>query len=147
MLWEADDLIDPEAAAAPEQADLRTAFDASPFGAKVPLTVEHEVAVAVGGRLVRGRIDAVYEIAGEHWIVDWKTGARGSADPLQLALYRLAWAAERGVPVEQVVGCFVQVRQHRYSVYRNLPGADDLAAVLGGGPARLSPTSTHTWEV
>ena len=105
-----------------------------------------EVAAAIDGRVVRGRIDAVFAIEGEHWIVDWKTGAAGRADPLQLALYRIAWAAEQGIDPGQVVGCFVHVRQRRYEVYRGLPDAGSLTAVAGGG-AVPEPTMSVPWEV
>jgi DNA helicase-2/ATP-dependent DNA helicase PcrA len=145
-LWE-DDLLDPGAMPASEQVALREAFAASPFGAMTPLAVEHEVAVRVADRVVRGRIDAVYAIDGEHWIVDWKTGAAGTADPLQLALYRIAWAAERGIDPSRVVGCFVHVRQRRYDVYRGLPGADSLTPASHPGASPVEPTSSRAWEV
>jgi DNA helicase-2/ATP-dependent DNA helicase PcrA len=144
-LW-GDGLMDPAEVPTPEQAELRAAFAASPFGARTAMAVEHEVAAAIDGRVVRGRIDAVFAIEGEHWIVDWKTGAAGRADPLQLALYRIAWAAEQGIDPGQVVGCFVHVRQRRYEVYRGLPDAGSLTAVAGGGVVP-EPTMSVPWEV
>ena len=57
----------------------------------------------VAGRLVRGRIDAVYAADPRRWrravtflVVDWKTSRSETADPLQLAIYRLAWAEATG---------------------------------------------------
>ncbi len=148
-LWETDDLIESTDVepAQQQQSAMRSAFRASPFGALVPLAVEHEMAIAVDGRLVRGRIDAVYEIEGEHWVVDWKTGAAGTADPLQLALYRAAWAAERGVTPQRVVGCFVHVPQRRYDVYRDLPEASQLPRLLRGDTVARAPTATVSWEM
>lgn len=143
-LWE-DEGLDPGLEPGPDHASLRAAFLASPFGARTPIAVEHEVRLSIGGRVVRGRIDAVYRIDGEHWVVDWKTGAAGHADPVQLALYRLAWAATMGVDPNRVVGCFVHVRQHRYDVYRGLPDAAALAA--SGGSPGLEPTRRVEWEV
>ncbi|MFM7062389.1 MAG: ATP-dependent DNA helicase, partial [Actinomycetes bacterium] len=40
---------------------------------------------------------------------DWKTGSAAHLDPMQLALYRLAWAQAAGVPVEEVDAGFVIV--------------------------------------
>ena len=79
-----------------------------------------------------GRIDAVYELRGGRWlVVDWKTG-REAADPLQLAVYRLAWARLRGVPVQDVTASFLYVRSGKEVVHDDLPGEDDLALLLTG---------------
>jgi DNA helicase-2/ATP-dependent DNA helicase PcrA len=76
--------------------------------------VEAPFQLAIAGRVVRGRIDAVYkEGDGEtatYEIVDWKTNRDRTADPLQLALYRLAWAEQQGVPLESVTAAFLYVR-------------------------------------
>jgi DNA helicase-2/ATP-dependent DNA helicase PcrA len=42
-------------------------------------------------------------------VVDWKTGRSEGTDPLQLAIYRVAWAEAAGVPVEQVDAVFYLV--------------------------------------
>jgi len=56
------------------------------------------------------QIDAVYRDGDDGWlVVDWKTGSSVS-DPLQLSIYRLAWAELVGVPVEQVRAAFYYVR-------------------------------------
>ncbi|CAM5684937.1 DNA 3'-5' helicase OS=Streptomyces alboniger OX=132473 GN=CP975_23565 PE=3 SV=1 [Streptomyces alboniger] len=58
--------------------------------------------ITIAGRVVRGRIDAVYRDGDDehatYEIVDWKTASDHGGDPLQLALYRLAWAERRGLP-------------------------------------------------
>lgn len=149
-LWETDDIIDPDVAeAGEEQAALRAAFAASPFGRRAPLVVEHPVILPVAGRIVRGRIDAVYVIDGVHWVVDYKTGAQGRPDPLQLAVYRVAWARQRGIPVDRVVGCFVHVLRRRYDVYRDLPDEDGLRLLAAGGEVAgraLTAAQQHRWE-
>ena len=43
-------------------------------------------------------------------IVDWKTGRGQDADPLQLAVYRLAWAEQQGLPLARVGAAFLYVR-------------------------------------
>jgi DNA helicase-2/ATP-dependent DNA helicase PcrA len=102
-----------------EQAlrELCEAFAAGRFGSTVPYAVEAPFSIWIGGRLIRGRIDAVYrqtepsasdEIRFQ--VVDWKTGRTDSADPLQLAIYRLAWAEAQGLSVEEIDAIFYYVR-------------------------------------
>jgi DNA helicase-2/ATP-dependent DNA helicase PcrA len=84
--------------------------------------------------VVRGRIDAVYREdteAGEGYlVVDWKTGRSGEADPLQLAIYRQAWAELHDLPVERVRAAFYFVRSGRVVEPADLPGRQELAALL-----------------
>ena len=44
----------------------------------------------------------------DYQVVDWKTSTL-PADPLQLSLYRLAWAHTAGVPVDRVDAVFYHV--------------------------------------
>jgi DNA helicase-2/ATP-dependent DNA helicase PcrA len=90
---------------------LIATFESGPFADRVPHAVEAPFALVVGGQVVRGRIDAVYAEPGGGWLVlDWKTSREHTADPLQLAVYRLAWAELVGVPVERVDAAFHYVR-------------------------------------
>jgi DNA helicase-2/ATP-dependent DNA helicase PcrA len=68
-------------------------------------------------------------------VVDWKTGRDDSADPLQLAVYRLAWAEQAGVPVERVGAAFLYVRSGNVVRPEPLPGRAELERLLAGGPA------------
>ncbi|RNL77270.1 ATP-dependent helicase [Nocardioides marmorisolisilvae] len=87
------------------------AFEAGPFAERVPHATETPFALVLAGQVVRGRIDAVFAEPDGRWlVVDWKTGRADSADPLQLAVYRLAWAELVGVPVEKVSAAFHYVR-------------------------------------
>ena len=94
--------------------ELVAAFEQGLFADRAPHAVEAPFALVLAGQVVRGRIDAVYaeQVADEpgFLVVDWKTGRREDADPLQLALYRLAWADLTGVPVERVRAGFYYVR-------------------------------------
>jgi DNA helicase-2/ATP-dependent DNA helicase PcrA len=80
--------------------------------------VEVPFETLIGDRLVRGRIDAVFDDAGDGTfdVVDWKTGqppssaAEKHAVEVQLAAYRLAWAALAGVPVGRVRAAFHYIR-------------------------------------
>jgi DNA helicase-2/ATP-dependent DNA helicase PcrA len=70
---------------------------------KALVQAETAHAAVLGGQVVVGRIDAVYRgPGGSYEVVDWKTGHRDSADPVRLALYRLAWAELKDVPLGQV---------------------------------------------
>ncbi|MFI1373123.1 UvrD-helicase domain-containing protein [Streptomyces longwoodensis] len=93
---------------------LKEAFERTAYARRTPYRVEAPFQLALAGRVVRGRIDAVYKegdgATATYEIVDWKTGRGRSGDPLQLALYRLAWAEQQGVPVESVTAAFLYVR-------------------------------------
>ena len=103
---------DDETPAAGDLADLRSRFEHSEWADRWPRAVEVPFETLVGDRLVRGRIDAVFADApgGGYDVVDWKTGqpprsdAERSAVSVQLAAYRLAWAALAGVPVSRGPG-------------------------------------------
>jgi DNA helicase-2/ATP-dependent DNA helicase PcrA len=117
---------------------LLLAEPAGRFGASAPYAVEAPFSLLVGGRLVRGRIDAVYALPdagpGEpRWrVVDWKTSRADAADPLQLAIYRLAWAEVQQVPVEEVDAGFYHVRSDRYARPERLLDRAEIEALLAG---------------
>ena len=130
---------------------LSDAFVAGRFGQVVPVAVEIPFTLMIGGRLVRGRIDAVYDVRtgrpgaqlgtgpdliaaeADYLVVDWKTGRAEHADPLQLALYRQAWADLHGVPVNRVAVAFYDVRADRL-LTPDLPGHDEIVRLLSGSP-------------
>jgi DNA helicase II / ATP-dependent DNA helicase PcrA len=99
-------------------AGLRERFEAGEWSGRWPCEVEVPFETLIGDRLVRGRIDAVFADApgGGFDVVDWKTGRRPAspdeerAVAVQLAAYRLAWAALTGVPAEEVRAAFYYVR-------------------------------------
>ncbi|GAA3834968.1 ATP-dependent DNA helicase [Nocardioides panacisoli] len=113
-----------------ELKELISTFEAGPFGTRVPLAVEAPFALVLRGQVVRGRIDAVYAEDDGYLVVDWKTSARQNADPLQLALYRLAWAELQGVPVERVRAAFYYVRSGELVEPGDLPGRDQVEGLL-----------------
>jgi DNA helicase-2/ATP-dependent DNA helicase PcrA len=130
---------------------LKTRFDAGEWGRRWPADVEVRFETRVSDRLVRGRIDAVFTDSprGGIDLVDWKTGTPpepyGQAErsvAVQLAAYRLAWAALTGVPLEQVRAAFYYVRQDRTVRPTDLLDADGLAALITTIPlaAPLAPS-------
>jgi DNA helicase II / ATP-dependent DNA helicase PcrA len=127
---------DDDAAADEELAALQEAFLASEWADRTPVEVEVPFATTVGGVLVRGRMDAVFaEPGGRFDVIDWKTGRRPSgaeaaAAAVQLAAYRLAWAALAGVPVSHVRAGFHYVREQVTVRPADLPDAQALAALV-----------------
>ncbi|MFE1809835.1 UvrD-helicase domain-containing protein [Streptomyces sp. NPDC059533] len=121
-----------------DEADLDTlkaAFERSEYADRPPHRMEAPVQLTLAGRVIRGRIDAVYRTEdGGYEIVDWKTGRTTEADPLQLAVYRLAWAEATGTPLEQVRAAFLHVRSGRVIRPRNLPDRARLERILQGKP-------------
>jgi ATP-dependent DNA helicase UvrD/PcrA len=139
QLVDPDDLPDRADAGAYGEEELRAlcdAFAAGAFGRTTPYALEAPFSVVVGGRLVRGRIDAVYADVGEGFrfrVVDWKTSRAETADPLQLAIYRLAWAEASSVPVSEVDAVFYYVRTDNVVRPPDLPGREGLERLLAGG--------------
>ncbi|MEU9164334.1 UvrD-helicase domain-containing protein [Streptomyces sp. NPDC048424] len=119
-----------------DEADLdslKAAFERSPYADRPPHRMEAPVQLTLAGRVIRGRIDAVYRNDdGSYEIVDWKTGRTTEADPLQLAVYRLAWAEATNTPLSQVTAAFLHVRSGRVIRPRNLPDRARLERILQG---------------
>ncbi|MFC4977277.1 ATP-dependent DNA helicase [Streptomyces atroolivaceus] len=111
-------------------AELKEAFERTAYARRIPYRVETPFQITLGGRVIRGRIDAVYRTGDTYEIVDWKTGRHRTADPLQLAVYRLAWAELHGLPLEAVTATFLYVRTGETSRPAGLPGREELEKLL-----------------
>lgn len=125
-----DDGIDDDT----ELQELIAKFEAGPFADRVPAAIEPPFALVLDGQVVRGRIDAVYDdpaTPGGFLVVDWKTNKQQTADPLQLAIYRLAWAELTGVPVERVRAAFYYVRSGDLVEHTDLEDRAALERILG----------------
>ncbi|MEV5877647.1 UvrD-helicase domain-containing protein [Streptomyces sp. NPDC052101] len=135
-LLEPDELPGSDAEIADEHdlEALKEAFERSDYARRTPYRVEAPFQLTLAGRVVRGRIDAVYKHgdgdAATYEIVDWKTGRTGTADPLQLAVYRLAWAEQQGVPPESVTAAFLYVRSGEVVRPTDLPDRAALERLL-----------------
>ena len=63
--------------------------------------------------------------------MDWKTGSTEAADPLQLAIYRLAWAEAYGLPARAKSTRFsIHVRTDEIVRPQALPDRQAIAAIL-----------------
>ncbi|PNE39786.1 UvrD-helicase domain-containing protein [Streptomyces noursei] len=129
-------------------AALKEAFARTPYAHRTPFRVEAPFRMTLAGRVIRGRIDAVYKEHGPDGdrfeIVDWKTGRHlpagsGGADPLQLAVYRLAWAERYGLAPSEVGAAFVFVRTGEVVRPARLPGRAGLERILLGETADRHP--------
>ncbi|MER7493270.1 ATP-dependent DNA helicase [Streptomyces pharetrae] len=135
-LLEPDELPGTEAEIADERdlEALKEAFERTEYAHRTPHRVEAPFQITIAGRVVRGRIDAVYRDGDDehatYEIVDWKTGRDHGGDPLQLALYRLAWAEQQGLPPESVTAAFVYVRSGEVVRPDRLPGRAALERLL-----------------
>ncbi|SPM32482.1 Superfamily I DNA or RNA helicase [Mycobacterium rhizamassiliense] len=120
-----------------ELAALQEAFATSRWAARTPVAVEVPFEMPIGDTVVRGRIDAVFaDPDGGATVVDWKTGEppRGPEAmrhaAVQLAVYRMAWAALSGCPESSVRTAFHYVRTQTTVTPAELPDATELAALL-----------------
>ncbi len=120
-----------------ELAALQEAFAESSWAARTPAAVEVAFEMPIGDTMVRGRIDAVFaDPDGGATVVDWKTGEapygpeamRQAA--VQLAVYRLAWAALSGIPESSVRTAFYYVRARTTVTPDTLPSRAELVGLL-----------------
>jgi DNA helicase-2/ATP-dependent DNA helicase PcrA len=129
--------------AAPDEAlaELQERFLASEWADRTPVQVEVPFATVIAGVVVRGRMDAVFQAGdGTFDVVDWKTGRQptggdASAAAVQLAAYRLAWAALAVVPVGRVRAAFHYVRDDATVRPADLLDAAGLTALVASVPA------------
>ena len=138
-----DDLfaVDDEAEPDENLMELRARFEAGEWGGRWPREVEVPFETRIGDRQVRGRIDAVFaDPNGGYDVVDWKTGklprtkAERDAVAVQLAAYRLAWAALADVPLHTVRAAFYYVRHDRTVRPADLLDADGLRDLINRVP-------------
>jgi DNA helicase-2/ATP-dependent DNA helicase PcrA len=116
---------------------LKSAFESGPFANRTPASLELPFALVLGGRTLRGRLDALFAgtledpEASDRWlVVDWKTGKPGSANDLQLSIYRQAAAATLGVDPEQIQAAFYYVSDQVVTMPPSLLSRDELAELI-----------------
>ncbi|MFD3749821.1 UvrD-helicase domain-containing protein [Streptomyces cyaneofuscatus] len=129
------DESDAEIADERDLAELKEAFERTAYARRTPYRVETPFQITLAGRVIRGRIDAVYRTGDTYEIVDWKTTRHRTADPLQLAVYRLAWAELHDLPLDAVTATFLYVRTGETVHPQGLPGRAELERILLDEPA------------
>jgi DNA helicase-2/ATP-dependent DNA helicase PcrA len=124
----ADDDIESDA----DLEALQEAFELSDYSKRTPIAIEAPFALVLAGRVVSGRIDAVFDNNGRPEVIDWKTGRRSGLHPLQLAIYRLAWAEQHGLSVDEVDAAFLLVASGEVDRPDSLPDRAGLERILRG---------------
>jgi DNA helicase-2/ATP-dependent DNA helicase PcrA len=121
-------------------AAMQGVFMASPYAERSPVGVEVPFSLVLAGRVVPGRIDAVFASVGtdgetRYEVVDWKTTKSRDSDPLQLAIYRVAYSELAGVPLDHVDAAFLYVRDGSVVRPDGLLDRAALEALLDDGSA------------
>ncbi|MFW0774543.1 ATP-dependent helicase [Paenarthrobacter nitroguajacolicus] len=116
--------------------EMVAAFKQSEWAQRAPAFVEVPVETRIGDLVVRGRIDAVFRDADGRWqLIDWKTGRRPAGQQLatravQLAVYRLAWARLKDVPLDDVSAAFYYVADDAVVRPHDLGSAEELELIV-----------------
>jgi DNA helicase-2/ATP-dependent DNA helicase PcrA len=130
-----------------ELARLQETFEKSEWASRKPVEVERELHVPFDGHIVICKIDAVYERDGRFEIVDWKTGKapKGPEElaerQLQLALYRLAFAAWKGIDPETIDAVFYYVSENRVVRPERILGETELLELWRGATRPSLPNT------
>jgi DNA helicase-2/ATP-dependent DNA helicase PcrA len=139
-LIEADDL-GPDEAGDADLAQLKRIWENSEWADRTPSDVEVDVELPLGGRVIRSRIDAVFPPGRgleRVTVVDWKSGrpptdaAEKAAREVQLAVYRVAWAAWKGLAVEDVDAAFYYVASDETVWPATLLSQEELEKLVAG---------------
>ncbi|GIG55353.1 ATP-dependent DNA helicase [Demequina activiva] len=140
-LWEPDAMLADDGDDGDDIAALRATFEASEWAGRQPSDIEVKVEMPLGGVTIRSRIDAVFppgQGLDKVTVVDWKSGApppdadERAAREVQLAIYRLAWSAWKGIPLEEVDAAFYYVGADTTVWPERLLERDEIVALLRG---------------
>jgi DNA helicase-2/ATP-dependent DNA helicase PcrA len=120
--------------------ELKKAWQGSDWANRKPIGVEVGFETVIAGVVVRGRIDAVYEISpGKFEVVDWKTGKVKSGEDLsvaalQLAMYRLAFAKLNNLELSNISAAFHYVAQNETIRPADLMNETELIEIISAVP-------------
>jgi DNA helicase II / ATP-dependent DNA helicase PcrA len=134
----------------PDAESWRDGFLASDFAHRTPLAIEREIHLPVAGRVIVCKIDAVFETESGVDIIDWKTGRppanaqEEQARSLQLSLYRLAWSAWSGMPVDQITAGWWFSQTRELVRPSRLMSSKELEEALTGAIGRYEVPDTNS---
>ena len=124
--------------------ELQKAWQQSQWADRKPVGVEVGFETVIAGVVIRGRIDAVYEVSpGKFEVVDWKTGKVKSGDDLsvaalQLAMYRLAFSKLNNLELANVSAAFHYVAQNETVRPTDLMDESELIQIISAIPQHQS---------
>jgi len=122
-------------------ARLKEVWSGSEWAGRIPSDIEVDVEVPLGSVTIRSRIDAVFPPGrglDKVTVVDWKSGrpprdeTEKAAREVQLAVYRVAWAAWRGLDVDDVDAAFYYVATDQTVRPERLLTREELEALIAG---------------
>ncbi|MBM3698388.1 MAG: ATP-dependent helicase [Actinobacteria bacterium] len=122
---------------------LQKAWLASKWADRQPVAVEVGFETMIDTTLIRGRIDAVYQISDQQYeVVDWKTGKVKSGEDLasaaiQLAMYRLAYAKLKNIPIENISAAFHYVIDNQTVRPADILGERELIELVSKIPIQI----------
>ena len=122
---------------------LQKAWLASQWADRQPVAVEVGFETMIDATLIRGRIDAVYQISDTQYeVVDWKTGKVKSGEDLasaaiQLAMYRLAYAKLKNIPIENISAAFHYVIDNQTVRPADILGERELIELVSKIPIQI----------
>jgi len=122
---------------------LQKAWLASDWAVKNPIDIEVGFETMIDQTLIRGRIDAVYQRGVDQYeVVDWKTGkVKDGSDlenaAIQLAMYRLAYAKLKSVPIENVSAAFHYVSDNQTVRPADILDESDLIELISKVPIEI----------
>ena len=122
---------------------LQKAWLASDWSVKNPIDIEVGFETMIDQTLIRGRIDAVYQRGVDQYeVVDWKTGkVKDGSDlenaAIQLAMYRLAYAKLKSVPIENVSAAFHYVSDNQTVRPADILDESDLIELISKVPIEI----------
>ena len=130
-----EDLFEPIAPGDVPLRELQEKWLASKWAAREPVAVEEGFETVINQIVLRGRIDAIYREGDIYEVVDWKTGRIKEGEDLevasiQLAMYRLAYSKQHGIPIENVRAAFHYVADNKTIYRENLSSEDEIAALI-----------------
>jgi DNA helicase-2/ATP-dependent DNA helicase PcrA len=122
---------------------LQKAWLASDWASKNPIDIEVGFETMINQTLIRGRIDAVYQRGVDLYeVVDWKTGkVKDGSDlenaAIQLAMYRLAYAKLKSVPIANVSAAFHYVSENQTVRPSDILDESDLIELISKVPIEI----------
>jgi len=130
-----EDLFDPLEPAEVELKELQEKWLNSPWAKRTPIAVEEGFETVINGVVIRGRIDAIYKTGDIYEVVDWKTGRAKVDEELQvaatqLAMYRLAYAKQHGIPLSNIRAAFYYVADDRTVFLDQLASESEIEAMI-----------------